>query len=149
MGLKSKESFYKHCILEVDRQTQFEDLCWDILLKGIAQVHSTRGHAIQAIGATQRFFESFPNHRVTIQNAPIAPFEIANHPTILNDWLRWLSPRTGPFSLRFGYDYDTLRTYLTPALGGVPYQPGHPQGGRGDNEFKIVLRLMAEFYGRS
>jgi hypothetical protein len=149
MGLKSKEWFYKHCLLEVDQQTPFEDLCWDILLKGIAQVHSTRGHATHAIGASQRFFESFPHHRVTIGLAPIAPFEISNHPPILADWLGWLAPRSGIFSRRFGYDYDTLRTYLTPPLGGVPYQPGQAQGGRGDNEFKIVLRLMAVFLGRN
>jgi len=42
--------------------------------------------------------------------------------------------------LGFTYNYDTLRGYLTPKYGGT-----RQGGGGGDNEFEIVLRLMADF----
>jgi hypothetical protein len=149
MALKSRDWFYKQCIIEVDGSTQLSALSWDILKKGIGQLHGTRGHATQAIGATQGFLTHFPQHRVTIRNAQIAPFDLLGHPAVLADWLAWFGARTGAYGRRFGYyDYDTLRTYLTPPFGGVPFAPGAPHGGRGDDEFKTVLRLMPEFIGR-
>lgn len=150
MALKSKDWFYKQCIIEVDQNTPFRDLSWEILKKGIAQLHGTRGHATQAIGATQGFLSHYPQHRQTIHGTTIGPFDLVAQPAILADWLSWFGSRVGSYGRRFGYyDYDTLRTYLTPPLGGVPFPVGGPQGGRGDDEFKIVLRLMAEFLGRS
>jgi hypothetical protein len=55
-----------------------------------------------------------------------------------------LATRSGTYGrASFGYNYDTLRGYLTPGAGG-----SRTGGGGGDDEFKRVLRLMAEFIGR-
>ena len=43
MALKSKEWFYKQCIIEVDQNTPFEDLSWDILKKGIVKAAARAG----------------------------------------------------------------------------------------------------------
>jgi hypothetical protein len=53
MRLRSKEWFFKQCLLECDRHGPLHDLSWDILLKGMAQSDSTRGHVTQAIGGVQ------------------------------------------------------------------------------------------------
>ncbi|MGA2705605.1 MAG: hypothetical protein ABSH35_31555 [Isosphaeraceae bacterium] len=148
MSLKSKEWFYKQCILEVDRHTQFEELSWDVMKKGIAQINGTRGHVTQSIGAIQGFLEEFPAHRATIRASALdQPFDMGIDPDVLRDWLAWFQQRTGKYGRRaFGYDYDTLYNVLTDNLGG---EVDHNEGGAADDEFRRVLRLMAEFLDRT
>jgi hypothetical protein len=143
MSLKSKEWFYKLCLTEVGDFSTLSHMCWSVLKKGIGQEDQTRGQVTQAIGATQGFLEQFPNHRSTIRNSdPTKPFDIGNHNAILQDWLVWFAAqRRATYGSRsFGYNYHTLRGYLTPSLGGR-----RRGGGGGNDEFKRVLRLMAEF----
>ncbi len=45
---------------------------------------------------------------------------------------------TGGDKFGFRYNYGPVRTYLTPKYGGRP-----KSGGGGDNEFEIVMRLVA------
>ena len=145
MALKGKEWFYKQCLREVKQYTSLAHLAWDILEKGIGQKDSTRGHVTQAIGATQEFLATFPDHVKTIRSAdPTKPLDLPKHKSILKDWKQWFSKRNGKFGrASFGYNYDTLRGYLTPTLGG-----NRRGGGGGDDEYKRVMRLMAEFMGR-
>ena len=141
MALRSKEWFYKQCLTHIREHTRFDHLCWDILDKGIGQKDSTRGHVTQAIGATQGFLAAHPEHRATISAAdPTRPFDIRGE--VLEDWRQWFgSQRLGAYGNRsFRYNYRTLRGYLTRRLGGTL-----DGGGGGTDEFKRVLRLMAEF----
>lgn len=147
MALKSRDWFYKQCIAEIDNQTRFQPMAWDILKKGIGQLHGTRGHATHAIGAVQQFLSAFPAHRQAIARSPVQPYDLAHDAAMLSDWINWLQTHRGYTNARFGYKFGTLRTYLTPPLGGRPSRTGK-QGGRGDDEFKTVLRLVAEFWGR-
>ena len=142
MALKSKEWFYKQCLREVKEQGRFCHLCWDILEKGIGQTHSTRGHVTQAIGVSQKFLADHWSLVATIKAAdPTHPFDISHHPEICDALRTWLVDRTGSFGRReFGYNYDTFKNIVTPTLGGTRHG-----GGGGNDEFKRVLRLMAEF----
>lgn len=142
MALKSKEWFYKKCLEEVEKFSALTHLSWTILKKGVGQSDSTRGHANQAIGAVQGFLAEHPEHIATITAAnPTVPFDLVNSRAILQDWRRWFRGQGGAYGRQaFGYNYDTLRGYLTPNLGGT-----RRGGGGGDDEFKRVFRLMAEF----
>jgi hypothetical protein len=118
-------------------------MCWSVLMKGIGQEDQTRGHVTQAIGATQGFLKQFPDHIQTIKDSdPTKPFDIRNYDEILQDWLVWFASqhRTTYGAGAFGYNYVTLRGYLTPSLGGR-----RRGGGGGNDEFKRVIRLIAEF----
>ena len=143
MGLKSKEWFYKCCLLEVERFSPLTHLCWDILSKGIGQKDQTRGHVTQAIGAAQGFLAEHPQHRSAISQADrTRPFAIESNAAMLNDWRSWLASRNRRTygQPAFGYNYSTLRGYLTVNLGGRVRR-----GGGGNDEFKRVLRLLADF----
>src|SRR2546422_8703566 len=112
MALKSKEWFYKQCLIEVERHGRFAHLCWDILEKGIGQSDSTRGHVTQAIGACQQFLRKHPQHRSTIRSSdPTRPFNVTAHKPIRKDLQKWLFAqkrhRYGRKS--FGYSYITLK----------------------------------------
>src|SRR5437867_5255948 len=77
MALKSKEWFYKQCLLEVKGWSRLAHLSWDILEKGIGQRDQTRGHVTQAIGAAQKFLEDYPQYIEDIRNTdPTRPFNI-------------------------------------------------------------------------
>lgn len=145
MALKSKEWFYKQCLREVREYGRFCHLCWDILEKGVGQINSTRGHVTQAIGACQQFLTDCPSHFVTIARADATlPFDIRSNPSVQDGLRQWLDGHNGPYGRQaFGYDYDTLKNILTGTLGGT-----RRGGGGGDDEFKRVLRLMAEFLSR-
>ncbi len=142
MALKSKEWFYKQCLQEVKQFGRLGHLCWNILEKGIGQSDSTRGHVTQAIGACQTFLLKYPQHCQTIRNAdPTQPFDIIANGSIQNDFRNWLAKNKGKYGKKaFGYSYSTLKKLLTPSLGGKCRG-----GGGGNDEFKRVLRLMAEF----
>jgi hypothetical protein len=143
MPLRSKEWFYKQCLAEVEEFSRLSHMCWSVLKKGIGQEDQTRGHVTQAIGALQGFLGQFPNHKETIRDSdPTKPFDIGNNDEILHDWQVWFASqrRTTYGPAGFAYNYDTVRGYLTPLLGGR-----RKGGGGGNDEFKRVLRLMAEF----
>jgi hypothetical protein len=146
MALKSKEWFFKQCLREVKNFTPLTHLCWDILEKGIGQRDSTRGHVTQAIGAIQEFLKAQRQWIAVIQRAdPTKPLEITSHRQLIRAWKSWFHTKAGSYGRQsFGYNYDTLRHILTPALGGSP-----KGGGGGDDEFKRVLRLLAAFWARS
>jgi hypothetical protein len=143
MALKSKEWFYKQCLREVKRHDRLCHLCWDILEKGIGQTDSTRGHVTQAVGVSQEFLAAHPNLVATIQAAdPTRPFDVSASTQVRNALRTWLAGRQGTFGRQaFGYSYDTFKNIVTPGLGGTRHG-----GGGGDDEFKRVLRLMAEFH---
>ncbi|MEX2120649.1 MAG: hypothetical protein WD847_13735 [Pirellulales bacterium] len=142
MALKGKEWFYKRCLQEVERHGRFCHLCWDILKKGIGQSDSTRGHVTQAIGVSQEFLGTHSDLVTIIQAAdPTRPFDVPGNPRVQEALRAWLEPRNGLFGRQsFGYNYDTFKNIVTRALGGT-----RRGGGGGDDEFKRVLRLMAEF----
>ncbi len=142
MALKSKEWFYKKCLQEIEEHGRFSHMCWDILKKGIGQSDSTRGHVNQAIGVCQKFLGAHRKLSETIQAAdPTRPFNISGNPVVRNAFRTWLATRNGRFGRKsFGYDFNTFKNIVTVSLG------GKTQGGGGANdEFKRVLRLMAEF----
>lgn len=141
MALKSKEWFYKECLAEVGKHGPQGHLCWDILEKGIGQSNGTRGHVTQAIGVSQKFLQQFPQHKATIQGAdPTKPFDIAQNPDVQIDLQTWIVGQGGVFGRAdYGYDFDTFKTNTTPTLGG-----SRKGGGGADDEFKRVLRIVAE-----
>jgi len=143
MALKSKEWFYKQCLREVKGHRRFCHLCWDILEKGIGQSDSTRGHVTQSVGVSQEFLNSHPQLVATIRAADSScPFDVAHSTQVRNALRTWLAGREGRFGRRsFGYNYDTFKNIVTPGLGG-----SRRGGGGADDEFKRVLRVMAEFH---
>lgn len=142
MALRSKEWFYKQCLQRVKRHDRLCHLCWDILEKGIGQTNSTRGHVTQAVGVSQKFLMAHPELKATIRAAdPTRPFDVPNSRRVRLALTRWLATHNGSFGRKsFGYSYDIFKNITTPSLGGT-----RSGGGGGDDEFKRVLRLMAEF----
>jgi hypothetical protein len=70
---------------------------------------------------------------------PFVPYAFAG--TDKTAWNGWFQPKGGAFGQpRFGYNYDTLRGYLTPLYGGT-----RSGGGGGNNEFELVARMLAKF----
>lgn len=142
MALKSKEWFYKICLQQVKGYGRFSHLSWDILEKGIGQLDATRGHATQAIGVAQEFLSAHPDLVTVIKAAdPTLPFDVAQNAPVRNALKKWLAAQSGQFGRSsFGYNYNTFKGIVTPTLGGT-----RAGGGGADDEFKRVLRLMAEF----
>jgi hypothetical protein len=152
MALKGKEWFFKQCLREVQNYTPFAHLAWGLLSQGVGQKEGTRGHVTQPIGAVQVFLKRFPHFRTEITKADrTRPFDLAAHHAMLADWQQWfaderqrLAHKQGKYGRdEFGYDIETLATYLTPRFGGIP-----ASGGKGLDEFKKVLRLIPEFWDR-
>jgi hypothetical protein len=99
----------------------------------------TSGHVLQACGATQKFLLMHPNHKAYIRNSSARPFDPKG--LILSDWDSFMKSKTTIYGRKsFRYNLRTLRGYLTRRRGG-----NRQGGGGGDYEFKIVLRLMADF----
>jgi len=140
MALKGPLSLMARCLEEERRRGKLTFLAARALDLGLRRTESTRGHIFQAVGAVQNFFEKHPEHRATISaTSPVDPYKPSGQ--LLEDWkvfIRTHSRRYGRKS--FGYDYGTLKGYLTPKYGGR-----RRGGGGGDNEFEITLRLLAEF----
>lgn len=127
-------------LVEERNRTPLGYLSGKALDLGLRKKDSTRGHLFQAAGAIQGFLEAHPEHVPTIRAAsPLEPYKPAGQ--VLNDWKLFLAGRAGVYGHgKFGYNYDTLKGYLTPKYGGT-----RAGGGGGDNELEICLRLGAAF----
>lgn len=146
MALKSKEWFYKICLQEVKKHGRFSHLAWDILEKGVGQKDSTRGHVTQAIGVAQEFLKDNPRFKSRIRRAdPTRPFDVSADPKMQATLKNWLAKKPSKtFGKKtFGYSFKTFKNVMTPTVGGR-----RTGGGGGNDEFKRVLRLMAEFENR-
>jgi hypothetical protein len=140
MALKSPTWFLARAYREERDRTRLCHLSARALRLGLAGVDNTRGHVKQPVGAVQRFFELYPAHLATVKAAPeLDPYKPVG--PLLNDWIAYLGANTGRLGRRdYGYNYDTLRRLLTAKYGGT-----RTGGGGGDNEFEIVMRLVAAF----
>lgn len=139
MAMKGPLSLMARCLEEERRRGKLTFLAAKALDLGLRRTDSTRGHVFQAVGAVQNFFQKHPRHRGTVTAAsPVHPYKPRGN--LLTDWKAFLRAHTGKYARKsFGYDYDTLKGYLTSKYGGR-----RRGGGGGDNEFEITLRLVAE-----
>lgn len=142
MGLKSKEWFLGKCLEEERGTTRLGYLSCRILDLGLRRTAKTAGHILQSCGATQKFLQEYPLHKRSICAAsPLEPYRLDQNTQMLRDWLKFFKSQPRKYGHpRFGYTWDSLRTYLTKRCGG-----NHVGGGGGDSLFLMVLRLMAEF----
>lgn len=142
MAIKSKEWFLGKCLEEERKTSPLGPLARRVLDLGLRRTSKTAGHILQSCGATQRFLEVYPVHKRTIgKTSPLDPFPLHKYQNVLKDWNSFFRKQPAKYGHpRFGYNWDTLRTYLTQKYGGK-----HVGGGGGDSLFKLVLRLMAEF----
>ena len=140
MGLKGDIHYLGRCLTEERRKGKLARLAGSALDLGLRRVDRTRGHMMQAFGAAQMFLAKYPEHAERIRAAsPNVPYRLSG--VVLNDWLDFFDQKTGAYGQpEFGYNWDTLRGYLTPGYGG-----DRVRGGGGDNEFEIALRLVAAF----
>ena len=140
MALKGPLWLLARALVNERNRSSLAHLSTRALDLGLRKTDSTRGHLFQAAGAVQKFLEAHPEHVATIQAAsPFEPYKPAGQ--VLADWIAFIAERDGTFGHRkFGYNYDTLKGYLTPKYGGE-----RTGGGGGDNEFEICLRLCAAF----
>jgi hypothetical protein len=140
MALRGWRWFLGECLKKERRRGPHHRLASRALDLGLLGADNTTGHIQQSCGAVQNFLIRYPGHRRTIRRAsPSRPFKPRG--AVLQDWQRFLSGKSGTYGrTTFGYDYVTLKGYLTRKYGGR-----RRGGGGGDNEFEIVLRLMAEF----
>ncbi len=140
MALKGPLWLLGRALVEERNRSTLGHLSARALDLGLRKTDSTRGHMIQATGAVQIFLEAHPEHVATIKAAsPLAPYKPAAQ--VLNDWKAFLATHAGPYGRgSFGYNFDTLKGYLTPKYGG-----SRMGGGGGDNEFEICMRLCAAF----
>lgn len=142
MALKSKEWFYKQCLAEIKNHTPNSHMAWVVVEKGVGQSDGTRGHVTQAVGVAQQFLETYPQHINSIKSAdPTKPYDVTNNAALQNDLKTWIAGQSGTFGRSaYGYDYDSFKRNTTATLGGT-----RTGGGGADDEFKRVLRLMAEY----
>jgi hypothetical protein len=142
MALKGPLWLLGKALTEERNRTALAHLSSKALDLGLRKKDSTRGHMFQAIGAIQQFLIAHLQHKGTIVAAsPFQPYEPAGQ--VLKDWKAFLQNHSGTYGnakFGFGYDYDTLKGYLTKKYGGT-----RTGGGGGNNEFEICLRLAAAF----
>lgn len=141
MGLKSREWFFGECYKQVRRKTKLNTLADKALQLGFKK-EKTGGHILQACGAAQLFLQKHPEHKPAIRNSsPRRAYKLRGQ--ALEDWLAFFESKDHKRTYgqkAFQYNWDSLRTYLTPKYGG-----NHRGGGGGNDKLEIVLRLMAEF----
>ena len=140
MALKSEKWFFKSALAEERKRSRLTYLASRALDLGFGS-ENTSGHIRQAVGAAQEFIAANPTAVARIRATDSCqPLDLAAA-GILGDWTTFFAGRTGPYGrATFGYNWDTLRGYLTGTYGGR-----RTGGGGGDNEFQIVLRLVGEF----
>ena len=143
MGLKGHRWFMGRCLREERSRTALSHLASKALDFGLLATDSTQSHIFQACGSTQSFLIANPQYRRGIrQSSPVRPYRMTGQ--MYRDWLSFFSAKSGKYGPRgSNYSWDVQRNVLTPYY---TQGPGIPSGGgAGDNEFQIVLRLVAEF----
>ena len=139
MGLKSRNWFFGKCLSEERERTRLTFLSAKALNLGLSGNENTQSHILHACGAVQMFLTTFPRYKTIIRQSSAETYKPEGD--LLRSWLRFLSSNSGSYGRQnFGYNWDTLKSCLTRKYGGVC-----SGGGGGNNEFEIVLRLMAEF----
>jgi hypothetical protein len=140
MALKGHLWFLGRCLDEERARTPESLIASRLLDLGLKRAESTRSHVFQAVGALQNFYSDHPAIAADARIAP--PYEpYALDPAECQVWCQWFGAKTGPYGqARFGYNYDTLRGYLTPH-----YCGDRTGGGGGNNEFELVARMLAKF----
>lgn len=140
MALKGPLWLLARALVEERNRTTLGYLSARSLDLGLRKTDSTRGHLFQATGAAQKFLEAYPRHVATIlATSPLQPYKPTGQ--VLADWMSFIAAHHGTYGRgKFGYNYDTLKRYLTTKYGGT-----RTGGGGGDNEFEICLRLCAAF----
>ncbi len=137
MALRGTTWFYGQCRRLENSGSPLAPLAAQAIDLGVGGIHGTRGHMNHAIGAAQRFFQQYPQHRQAVAvSAPDRPFSLATS-NLLHDWLTLIGSSAGPFGTE--YNWETLKGYLTPKYGGI-----RTGGGGGDNELEIAIRLVSE-----
>ena len=122
------------------KDSNFVDLVENLLGLGLGGSNNTRSHVNHALGSVQEFLTTYPQHKQTIKNSPkTESFPITNHPNVLADWISFIQSQHGQFGPQGCYDYDIQKNVLPANLGGKV-----KGGGGGGDEFKKVLRLLAE-----
>jgi hypothetical protein len=141
LGLRSREWFFGECYKQVRKNTKLKVLADKALQLGFKK-EMTGGHILQVCGATQLFLKKHAEHKPTIRMSPAGkPYRLQGQ--VLDDWLAFLDSKSDKSTYgqkTFQYDWNSLRTYLTPKYGGH-----HKGGGGGNDKLEIVLRLMAAF----
>ena len=118
----------------------FIPLVDSVIDRQLGRIHGTQSHVNHSIGVVQKFLEQFPSHITTIKlSTKFEPFDIRSNSIVLNDFITFLSSNTGTFGRSNEFSFDTLRRVLPVNLGGEV-----SNGGGGGDEFKRVLRLVAE-----
>lgn len=142
MALKSKEWFLGRCLDEERKASALGPLSRRALDLGLKRSAKTAGHILQACGATQLFLEAHPKvKREIVESSPLEPYPLHRQPALLKKWLEFFEAHSDRYGhTRYGYNWDTLETYLTQKYGGR-----HSGGGGGDSLFELVMRLMAQF----
>jgi len=142
MALKSKEWFYKQCLNEIKHYTPNSHMAWVVVEKGVGQSDGTRGHVTQAVGVAQQFLKAHPRHIDRIKSTdPTKPYDVVHDAALRNDLTTWIANQNGSFGrAAYGYSYDSFKKNTTATLGGT-----RTGGGGADDEFKRVIRLMAEY----
>lgn len=140
MAIKGPLWFLAHSLDQERSRTALSFLSGRALDLGLKKTDATRGHLFQAVGAVQKFLDQYPGHLPTIKsNSPLNPYKPNGQ--VLKDWLKFIAANGGPYErASFGYNYNTLKGYLTAKYGGT-----RAGGGGGDNELEIAFRLVAEF----
>jgi len=144
MSVKGPLWVMAECLNQERRRGKLTFLAAKALDLGLSKKDKTRGHIFQACGAVQKFFQKYPQHKATISSAsPTDPYKMSGQ--MLRDWKSFLAANSSAGDGRyenknFRYNYKTLQGYLTPKYGGTP-----KTGGGGDNEFEVILRLVAAF----
>ena len=118
----------------------FQILVDSVVDLGLLGRENTRSHVTHALGTVQVFLSKYPIHKATIQQSSKSQsFPIMDHPQILTDWISFIQAENGPFGPENCYDYTIQKNVLPRNLGG-----NVTGGGGGGDEFKKVLRLLAE-----
>ena len=124
------------------KDPNFNALVENLLGLGLDGTDKTRSHVNHALGTVQEFLSLYPQHKQTIKNSSkIESFPITNSPAVLADWIQFIQSQHGPFGPNSCYNYDIQKNILPVNLGG-----NVTGGGAGGDEFKKVLRLLAEIF---
>lgn len=144
--LRSKEWFYGKCV-EIVRDTQdLKGIAWRALELGVEGVDGTRGHMNHSIGVAQSFLKDRPNILDELNELQLEAIDmaLADNEDLRLEFVDWIGNKAGAFGQVgahiFGYNFDTFKSVATPRLGGH-----RADGGGGNNEFHIALRLVAHF----